>query len=163
MKKNDYLKYAFDNFNSGKISAEAYDYMVQNADVFCEDEEYDDGELERLAEESNSEADYESLESYMFRAAMEQSERETTQDFKVAYKIQCSGKCFEHFIRNEEKDSVFISLREAEDFCEKESGPYNRLGIELTPVEVRIPIKSKVEKKEHSTYKNMRFISNEER
>ena len=105
----------------------------------------------------------ESLESQMFRAAMEQSAIEATQNFKVAYKIQCSGDCIRHFISDGERDCLFFSLQEAEVFCDKERGPYNRLGIELTPVEVRIPIKAKVEQKEHSTYKNMRFVSSDER
>lgn len=105
----------------------------------------------------------ESLESQMFHAAMEQAAVEAEQKVKIAYKIQCSGNCFRHFISDGERDCMFFSIQEAEAFCNKERGPYNRLGIELTPVEVRIPVNAKVERKEHSTYKNMRFISSEER
>lgn len=162
MNRDEYLKSAFDNFNSGKISAEAYDAILMNADLFADDgEEWDDGVLESEAEEPSR--DYESLETQMFRAAMEQSVDEASREFKVVYKIQCSGKCFRHFIRNGDRDCVFFTLKEAEDFCRKESAPYNRLGITLEPVEVHIPVSAKFEKKEHSSYNNMRFVLSEER
>lgn len=39
MKRDEYLKTAFDAYNAGKMSAEAYDAVVQNADLFVDDEE----------------------------------------------------------------------------------------------------------------------------
>lgn len=39
MKRNEYLERAFEAYNSGKISEEAYDAMIMNADAFCDDEE----------------------------------------------------------------------------------------------------------------------------
>ena len=39
MKRNEYLESAFEAYNSGKISEEAYDAMVMNADAFCDDKE----------------------------------------------------------------------------------------------------------------------------
>lgn len=39
MKKREYLEDAFKKFNEGKISAEAYDTIIKNIDIFCEDEE----------------------------------------------------------------------------------------------------------------------------
>lgn len=162
MNRDEYLKSAFDDFNNGKISAEAYESILMNADLLADDgEEWDDGVLENEAEEQDLEC--ENLDALMFRAAMEQSAKEATQEFKIAYKIQCSGKCFRHFIHDDNKDCLFFNLNEAEDFCKKESGPYNKLGITLEPVEVHIPVSAKNESKEHSTYKNIRFVSSEER
>lgn len=41
MQKNKYLEDAFKKFNEGKISEEAYDAILENIDVFCdEDEEF---------------------------------------------------------------------------------------------------------------------------
>lgn len=42
MKKSEYLQKAFYLLNDGKISEEAYDAMIMNSEVFCEedDEEY---------------------------------------------------------------------------------------------------------------------------
>lgn len=37
MKREEYLKLAFDKFNSGKISAEAYDAILMNAEQFVDD------------------------------------------------------------------------------------------------------------------------------
>lgn len=42
MKRSEYLRRAFEAYNEGRISDEAYDSMVENADVFC-DEDEDDG------------------------------------------------------------------------------------------------------------------------
>ena len=39
MKRSEYLEKAFEAYNSGKVSEEAYDAMIMNADVFCDDEE----------------------------------------------------------------------------------------------------------------------------
>ena len=42
MKKSEYLRKAQEAYNNGRISGEAYDAMIENADVFCdEDDEYD--------------------------------------------------------------------------------------------------------------------------
>ncbi len=42
MKRSEYLQKAFEAYNEGRISEEVYDSMVENADVFCDedDEEY---------------------------------------------------------------------------------------------------------------------------
>lgn len=42
MKKSEYLQKTFELLNDGKISEEAYDAMIMNSEVFCEedDEEY---------------------------------------------------------------------------------------------------------------------------
>lgn len=37
MKRSEYLKKAFEAFNSGKISQEAYIVAIQNVDIFCEE------------------------------------------------------------------------------------------------------------------------------
>lgn len=37
MKTSEYLERAFDAYNSGKIDAEVYDAIVENAEIFCED------------------------------------------------------------------------------------------------------------------------------
>lgn len=37
MKKEEYLKMAFELFNKGTISDEVYDCMISNADDFCDD------------------------------------------------------------------------------------------------------------------------------
>ena len=39
MKREEYLKRAFNLLNSGKISEDAYDCMICNVDDFSEDEE----------------------------------------------------------------------------------------------------------------------------
>lgn len=41
MKRSEYMKKAFEAFNAGKISEEAYDAMIENADIFCEEDEDD--------------------------------------------------------------------------------------------------------------------------
>ena len=38
MDKNEYLKAAFKKYNEGKISAEAYDAILENIENFCENE-----------------------------------------------------------------------------------------------------------------------------
>ena len=48
MKLNEYLTRAADALDSGRISPEAYDAMVMNASVFCDDDEDDDEMDERL-------------------------------------------------------------------------------------------------------------------
>lgn len=42
MKRDEYLKSAFDKFNKGEISAEAYDAILMNADMFVKDEDVED-------------------------------------------------------------------------------------------------------------------------
>ena len=39
MKRDQYLERAFEAYNGGKISEEAYDAILMNADAFCDDEE----------------------------------------------------------------------------------------------------------------------------
>lgn len=38
MKKEEYLKVAFDAYNANEIDAETYDCMLINADIFCDEE-----------------------------------------------------------------------------------------------------------------------------
>lgn len=38
MNRSEYMQRAFEAFNSGRIDADTYDAMLENADVFCEDE-----------------------------------------------------------------------------------------------------------------------------
>lgn len=38
MKRSEYLKDAFKKYNEGKISAEAYDAILENIENFCENE-----------------------------------------------------------------------------------------------------------------------------
>lgn len=42
MNRKEYLRRAFEAFNEGRIDEETYDAMVQNADIFCEDDEDED-------------------------------------------------------------------------------------------------------------------------
>ena len=44
MKRSVYLKSLFDKFNAGKISEEAYDAGVMNADAFCDDDDDEEGD-----------------------------------------------------------------------------------------------------------------------
>lgn len=169
LKEIAHLVNVSDNLLECDRTANKY-YFVSNdvfeeSILFCDKKPSLEAQIKATEEERENghEPIRESLESQMFHAAMEQSAIEAEQKVKIAYKIECSGKCFRHFINDGERDSIFFSLQEAEDFCNKERGPYNRLGVELTPVEVRIPVHAKVERKEHSTYKNMRFVSSEER
>lgn len=39
MRRNEYMKTAFDLYNEGKIDADTYDAMIMNADVFCDEED----------------------------------------------------------------------------------------------------------------------------
>lgn len=39
MRRNEYLEHAFEAYNRGEISEEAYDAILMNADDFCEEEE----------------------------------------------------------------------------------------------------------------------------
>ena len=39
MTKSEYLERALDAYDSGKISAEAYDAAIRNANIFCDDME----------------------------------------------------------------------------------------------------------------------------
>lgn len=43
MTKSEYLQRALDAYDSGKISAEAYDLAIRNADIFCDDDEECEG------------------------------------------------------------------------------------------------------------------------
>jgi hypothetical protein len=42
MSRAEYMEMLLDAFDSGKISAEAYDVGIQNADIFCDDDDEDD-------------------------------------------------------------------------------------------------------------------------
>ena len=42
MKRKEYLKNAFEKYNEGKISAEAYDCILENINAFCEEDEEND-------------------------------------------------------------------------------------------------------------------------
>ena len=39
--REEYLRQLFDAYNEGRISAEAYDIAVMNADKFCSEEDKD--------------------------------------------------------------------------------------------------------------------------
>lgn len=39
MNKQEYLENLFNAFNEGRISEEAYDAVLQNINIFCDDEE----------------------------------------------------------------------------------------------------------------------------
>ena len=39
MKRNEYLRRAFEALNEGRIDEETYDAMIMNADIFCEDDD----------------------------------------------------------------------------------------------------------------------------
>ena len=39
MKMEEYFKRLQESFDSGRISAEAYDAAVENADIFCDDDD----------------------------------------------------------------------------------------------------------------------------
>lgn len=60
MKRSDYMKKAFDAYNSGRVSAEAYDAMLMNADIFCED---DEGCEEGGLPETYAEIEYDDFEN----------------------------------------------------------------------------------------------------
>ena len=38
MTKSEYMTSTFEAYNSGKITEEAYEASIQNADIFCDDE-----------------------------------------------------------------------------------------------------------------------------
>lgn len=42
MTRGEYLRQIFEAYNAGKISADAYDAAVMNADNFCDDKEEQD-------------------------------------------------------------------------------------------------------------------------
>ncbi len=42
MKRAEYLNRAFEALSSGRVIKEAYDAMIQNADIFCELEDDDE-------------------------------------------------------------------------------------------------------------------------
>lgn len=44
MTRSDYLKSLAEAYDTGRISAEAYDAGIENADIFCDDEEEDEDE-----------------------------------------------------------------------------------------------------------------------
>lgn len=50
MNKREYLRKAFEAFNAGRIDEETYDAMIQNADIFCEDDDDRDNLPETYAE-----------------------------------------------------------------------------------------------------------------
>lgn len=46
MQRSDYLKRAAEAYDSGRISGETYDLMIENADHFCDDDESEYSELD---------------------------------------------------------------------------------------------------------------------
>lgn len=42
MKRSEYLEHAFEAYNSGRVDADTYDCMIQNIDIFCDDDDEDD-------------------------------------------------------------------------------------------------------------------------
>ena len=63
MKRSDYLKRAFDLYNSGEVSGEVYDAMLMNADVFCDDDEDECGHDEGGLPETYAEVEYDDFEN----------------------------------------------------------------------------------------------------
>lgn len=47
MKKSEYLKRALDAYESGRVDADTYEVMVENADIFSEEDEGECGGLPR--------------------------------------------------------------------------------------------------------------------
>lgn len=45
MKKREYMKRALDALNAGRVSEDAYDAMIMNADIFCDEDDYEDDRL----------------------------------------------------------------------------------------------------------------------
>ncbi len=43
MERIEYLQRAFEAYNEGRISSEVYDSMIENADVFCDEDEREYG------------------------------------------------------------------------------------------------------------------------
>lgn len=48
MTKTEYLRKAQDAYDNERISAEAYDIMADNADIFCDEDDEDHGFLPRI-------------------------------------------------------------------------------------------------------------------
>lgn len=46
MQRSDYLKRAAEAYDSGRISGETYDSMLENADYFCDDDESECSEVD---------------------------------------------------------------------------------------------------------------------
>lgn len=42
MKRSDYMRRAEESLSAGKITEEVYDAMIQNADIFCDDDDEDE-------------------------------------------------------------------------------------------------------------------------
>ena len=42
MDRKKYMQAALEAYESGRVSAEVYDCMIANADIFCEDDDEDD-------------------------------------------------------------------------------------------------------------------------
>ena len=61
MKRQEYLRRAFKAFNEGTVSEEAYDAMLENADVFCDD---DDDDAEYGLPDTYAEVEYDDFDSY---------------------------------------------------------------------------------------------------
>ena len=57
MKRNEYLQRAKEAYDSGRIDTDTYDAMVQNADIFC-DEEYNS-----FLPETYAEIEYDDMDS----------------------------------------------------------------------------------------------------
>lgn len=43
MKRSEYLERAFEAYNSGRVDEETYDTMLENADIFSEEDDDEDG------------------------------------------------------------------------------------------------------------------------
>jgi hypothetical protein len=61
MTKSEYMARAFEAYNSGKITEEAYEASIQNADIFCDDEY--EGNLPKTYAELDY-ADQDSMEAH---------------------------------------------------------------------------------------------------
>jgi hypothetical protein len=62
MTRSEYMERAFEALNEGRITEEAYDAMVMNADIFCEEDDDEYGLPRTYAEIEYDDTD--SLEAY---------------------------------------------------------------------------------------------------
>ena len=61
MTRREYMRRLEDAYSAGRISGEAYDAGIMNADIFCDDD--DDGYLLSQIPETYAEIEYEDMDS----------------------------------------------------------------------------------------------------
>ncbi len=60
MTRSEYMRHAFEAFNSGRVDEETFDAMLENIDVFCDEEDSDKRLPESYAEIEYASEDFES-------------------------------------------------------------------------------------------------------